>query len=99
VTLSTPQLVDRAWGRWSGEGRNLTIRHSVLSVDGELVTFVADYDLPNRAVQSQSTLRFPSKEQIDVWLRQWGFSNITYYGDWSGSLWTSNSPEIIVIAA
>lgn len=101
--------LDQPWKRWTPEaslhstidskGNTASARHTVISVTGEFVTFVTDYDLLGRRLQSQSTLRFLRKDEIDRRLRERGFSEITCYGDWAGSPYEANSREIVVIAA
>lgn len=101
--------LDRPWERWTpdaplrtppdGDGSTASARHAVTCVRGEVVTFVTDYDLPGGRLSSQSTLRFLSKEAIGRHLRQQGFLDVSYYGDWSRAPFASNSREIVVIAS
>ncbi len=101
--------LDRPWRRWTPDaslrtapdcdGNTASARHTVTCVRGEFVTFVTDYDLPAGRLSSQSTLRFLPKEAIDHHLREQGFLDISYYGDWSGSTFANSSREIVVIAS
>ena len=100
--------LDRPWERWTpdaslrtvpdSDGNTASARHTVTSVRGELVTFVTDYDLPGGRLSSRSTLRFLPKDAIDRHLRQQGFLNISYTGDWSGFPFANNSREIVAVA-
>lgn len=101
--------LDRAWERWTPEaslqtvldnsGNRVSARHSVIFMQGEFVTFATNYELPGGRLTSQSTLRFLPQTQIDQRLKDNGFVDIDYYGDWSGSSFVSSSREIVVIAS
>jgi SAM-dependent methyltransferase len=47
---------------------------------------------------SESTLRFPSRDAIALLLAAASFSSVDWIGDWAGSPFRSESPEIIALA-
>ena len=99
----------RAWERWTPEasirtvtdddGRAVRVWHEVSTVAGDLVSFRTTYRFADRDLVSASRLRFPSRPAVERALRDTGFDDLTWFGDWDGSPWTDASPEIIVAAA
>jgi SAM-dependent methyltransferase len=99
----------RPWETWTPEAvtevvdENGTLVRTwgeVVSVDGELVTFVAWFESPawEEPRVSRSTLRFLPAGSLDHFLTQCGFVIDERYGDWDRSLLTPASREIITIA-
>jgi SAM-dependent methyltransferase len=101
----------RSWTDWTrqrttgsyttADGTRFTSWVQVTDVTGDLVTFDAHnvFEPTRRDIVSVSTLRFRGRRQIESALNAVGFAAPTVYGDWDRSPVTSDSPELIFVAA
>ena len=100
----------RAWESWT-ENQTLTsadvpgigdvdVYYQTTRTWDEFVTFDAVFTLKSTGERliSESTLRFPDPQTIAQLLHDSGFGQIDWIGDWDGSAFSDDSPEIIVIA-
>lgn len=98
----------RAWERWTPEavrvldvagiGR-VDVANTVLAVDGEIVTFDSRYAFADgTALTSRSRLRFAPQATIARLLREAGFAEVTWFGDWNCGPVTPDSAELIAVA-
>jgi SAM-dependent methyltransferase len=97
----------RAWERWTPDevdvvqdaaGNPVRVFTEVLAADGRRLTFRNHFVCPDGELLSDSTLLFLSHAEIAQRLAEAGFTRIEIFGDWDGSAFTDESPEIIVIA-
>lgn len=98
----------RAWERWRPALTRRTVRapggeawevsFDVRSVEGDLVTFDAVFRSASEVLVSESTLRFPSLDDVARCLAAAGMTVVETYGDWSRSPVTPASPELVVVA-
>ncbi|MEL7211407.1 MAG: class I SAM-dependent methyltransferase [Pseudomonadota bacterium] len=98
----------QAWTRWTPEhsgppidlenGRSVRVIRDVLNVKGERVAFSETYILSDRqkAILSESTLRFASFATIKHLANAAGFRVASVAGDWNGAMLGTESPEIIL---
>jgi SAM-dependent methyltransferase len=100
----------RAWEHWT-EGETREVRdvdgigpvevfYQVKAVEAEHVTFDAVFTLLDTGEKrgSESRLRFADRETIARLLAEAGFATPDWLGDFDGSQYSQNSPEIIPIA-
>lgn len=99
-----------AWLSWTPEKSRcridherhgpIDVWHEVTHVDGEQVTYVSSYNFEKggRTYTNEGKLSFPSYQAIHAQLAQAGLRLLATSGDWTGSPFTSASPEIIVTA-
>jgi SAM-dependent methyltransferase len=78
----------------------IDIWHEVVSVDGERVKFTSTYRFVKRGqiYSNAGELAFPSHQAIREQLAQAGLKILETAGDWTGTPFTTASPEIIVTA-
>jgi len=78
---------------------SVEIHYDIASADGALVTFETHFRFaPDDIVVAPTTLRFMSRDELAAFLRDAGFTDVTWFGDWDRSPISATSPEIIVIA-
>jgi SAM-dependent methyltransferase len=66
---------------------------------GDLVSFQTSYQLPHGTLTTNSTLRFPSREQVEALIAGSGLVVRNLFGDWdAGPFEASRSREVIFIA-
>jgi SAM-dependent methyltransferase len=71
----------------------------VIGRDGELISFRTCYSSPQRTLITTSTLRFPSREQVETLMAKVGLGVREVFGDWNGGRFESaRSREIIFVA-
>lgn len=99
-----------AWLSWTPEKSRrridheehgpIGIWHEVTRVEGERVAYVSSYHFEkgDRTYTNEGELAFPSYQAIHAQLAQAGLRLLAVAGDWTGSLFTTASPEIIVTA-
>ncbi len=88
------------------------VHYDISAVAGELVTYETCFRLtgagggpapageaPDGTVVVPDTLRFTDQPEVAAFLAEAGLTRVTWYGDWDGSPYTPDSPEIIAIAA
>ncbi|WP_372347550.1 trans-aconitate 2-methyltransferase [Streptomyces sp. KL116D] len=99
--FETRNPLARAWERWgSARVGDVRVTHDVVGgFDGRTVTFTTTYDVVGwgGAEVSRSTLRFLSEGELDGFLTEAGFTVTARYGDWTGSPFAPDSPEIITV--
>jgi ubiquinone/menaquinone biosynthesis C-methylase UbiE len=100
----------RPWESWTSTATRrqhhlqdtepVQVHHQWLKAHADLVTFETQFNFPEsgRRETSLSTLRFPSLSVIAALLTHAGFRGIEWLGDWDGSPFTDESPEIIAVA-
>jgi ubiquinone/menaquinone biosynthesis C-methylase UbiE len=77
----------------------VAIHYDVTSSDPALVTYETHFRFaPDDIVVAESTLRFMSGDELAAFLRDAGFADMTWFGDWDHSPVSATSAEIIVIA-
>lgn len=99
-----------AWRAWNPHDSRVALHHptdgpvtawveTTRVVDG-LVTFVWRYrfEATGEVVASESTLRFPSRTEVEWSLAETGFALEAAYGDWDGAPLGVGSPEMIFVA-
>jgi ubiquinone/menaquinone biosynthesis C-methylase UbiE len=75
------------------------IHYDVTSTDPTFVTYETHFRFaPDDIIVATSTLRFMSREELAVFLRDAGFTDVTWFGNWDRAPISATSPEIIVIA-
>jgi SAM-dependent methyltransferase len=107
LAFETRNALVKEWETWNEENYepvagngNVEVRHRIASVEGPLVTFETHFRFAaDDTVIAPHTLRFMTKDELDDFLAETGFTDITWYGDWDGSPASDTSPEIIVIAS
>lgn len=111
LAFETRNPVRRSWADWTRErttgsyttadGTRFTSWVQVTDVTGDLVSFDAHnvFEPTGQDIVSVSTLRFRGLQEIESALMTVGFAAPTVYGDWDRSAATSNSPELIFVAA
>jgi ubiquinone/menaquinone biosynthesis C-methylase UbiE len=98
------------WRTWTPEETRETVQvpgigaveihYDVTSTDPTFVTYETHFRFaPDDIVVAISTLRFMSRDKLAAFLREAGFAEVTWFGDWDRSPATAVSPEIIVIAS
>jgi ubiquinone/menaquinone biosynthesis C-methylase UbiE len=100
----------RAWEGWTKAATRQThhvpgigevqVHCQLIEADGEHVSFetVFHFTETGRRERSVSRLRFPSRSQIDGLLKVAGYAAVEWLGDWDGSPFAPESPEIIALA-
>jgi hypothetical protein len=75
------------------------VHNDIASAAGDLVTYETHFRFaPHDVVVTTDTLRFMRQAELAAFLRDAGFTEITWFGDWDRSPVSPASPEIIVIA-
>jgi hypothetical protein len=75
------------------------IHNDIASATGNLVTYETHFRFaPDDIVVAPDTLRFMSQAELAAFLRDTGFTDVTWFGNWDRSPISAASPEIIVIA-
>ncbi|WP_338700152.1 methyltransferase domain-containing protein [Streptomyces sp. Q6] len=94
----------RAWESWTPdrwvEVDGVRVTHEVVrDFDGRTVTFTTTFASPAWAAPevSRSTLRFLAPDELDGFLGEAGFAVEARYGDFDGSPFAADSPEIISV--
>jgi len=91
-------------GEWAGRVRSLPggqglERLEITGQDGEFISFQTSYRLAHRTLTTSSTLRFPSREQIEALIAPSGLAVREVFGDWDASPFeAARSREMIFIA-
>ena len=110
LTFETRNPAFRAWEKWTPDQATgqaaipeiglITIYYDVQTVTDKLVTFnTSIHYASEEVVVVPSTLRFMPQGELARHLQQAGFTNLVWVGDWDGSPFQPDSPEIIVIAS
>jgi hypothetical protein len=106
--LRNPQV--EAWRSWNPDESRVRLTHptggpvtacvETTRVGGGLVTFVwrHRFEATGEVLVSESTLRFPSRVDVEWSLADSGFTVEAAYGDWDGSPLGVRSPEMIFVA-
>lgn len=98
-----------AWEAWTPDKTRKTVavpqlgtvavHHDVTRAQPPLVTFDTCFHFENGdQVSAESTLRFVGQDALGGFLRDAGFSDVTWYGDWDRSAVNAASPELIAVA-
>ena len=110
IAFETRNPAVREWQEWNprdtrqrvdADGVVADVHYDICAVAGELVTyetwfrFAGDRD----ALVVPDTLRFMDQAQVAAFLAAAGLPRVTWHGDWDGSPYGPDSPEIIAIAA
>jgi len=106
--FETRNPLAKTWELWTPQhvgppvplanGTTVQVTHNVVRLDEDCVTFSESYTFhpTNETVTSVSTLRFVTRALIERYAQDAGFEVATVKGDWDGSPFTEQSPEIIV---
>ncbi|WP_028534494.1 class I SAM-dependent methyltransferase [Paludibacterium yongneupense] len=98
------------WRRWrpdasrraitTAAGESVEVWYDGVALHGERLSFDEHYRfaLDDTEIVSSSCLRFIGRERLADHLFAAGFAGASWYGDWDGSPWRPDSPEIIVAA-
>ena len=96
------------WVReWAGRSRLVRISRGeevletleITDQEGEFISFQTSYRFPQGTLTTSSTLRFPSREQVELLIGHSGLVVSDVYGDWDASPFeAARSKEIIFIA-
>ena len=71
----------------------------ITSAKGEFVSFRTLYQFPHESLTTHSTLRFPSRQQVESLVARSGLAVRQVFGDWDGSSFEqTGSREIIFVA-
>jgi len=90
-------------GKWNAKSRMLSSGQisETLTITGvveEFISFQTLYRTPNEILTTSSTLRFPSREQIEAMIDCSGLAVRDVFGDWNASPFEpTRSPEMIFI--
>ena len=100
----------REWEQWTpagsrgrvsidGEGE-VEVWTSLRRVDDAFVEFVMHYRFlaTGEELESPQTIRFPTQSEVALQLAAAGFTPEIWCGDWDGTPYSEQSPEIIIIA-
>ncbi|MBM3532340.1 MAG: class I SAM-dependent methyltransferase [Alphaproteobacteria bacterium] len=109
ITFATRNRAVEAWKSWVPEATRerievpgigiVEVHYDIRSVEGALVTFETHFCFgPGDSAVTASTLRFMTQDEVAHALGESGLDPVTWYGDWDGSPFHVDSPEIIVIA-
>jgi len=80
-------------------GGHILERLEITGEDGALISFRTSYSFPDETLTTNSTLRFPSREQVEALIDRSGLLLRDVYGDWDASPFVAaRSREIIFIA-
>ncbi len=98
----------RDWENWVAEDVDVvdlpghgkvTVGYQTVAVDGPLVTYEIRFDFGgNDKTVATDVLRFMEQAELEAFLQDTGFTDITMLGDWDGSVVGPASPELIAIA-
>ena len=73
--------------------------HASIGEDGEFISFQTSYRFPHVTLTTSSTLRFPSREQVETLIASSGLVVRNVFGAWdAGPFEAARSREIIFIA-
>ncbi len=109
LAFETRNPVVREWTTWTpeetteevevpGQGR-VRVHYDIAAVEGERVTFETHFRFAvDDVVVAPHSLRFMDRDRLAGFLAEAGFDNVLWYGDWTGSAWQQESPEIIAVA-
>jgi 2-polyprenyl-3-methyl-5-hydroxy-6-metoxy-1,4-benzoquinol methylase len=95
--------IDRV-GEWTGRCRargdgQITETIQITGADREFISFQTSYQIPGGTLTTDSTLRFPSREQVAELITRSGLVVRDVFGGWSaGSFEPERSREMIFIA-
>ena len=71
----------------------------ITGADGEFISFQTSYRVPDGTLTTNSTLRFPSREQVEALIARSGLIVRDLFGDWSASPFEAErSREMVFIA-
>jgi hypothetical protein len=90
-------------GKWNAKSRILSSGQisetlTITGVVGEFISFQTLYQTPDEILTTSSTLRFPSREQIESLIECSGLAVRDVFGDWNASPFEpTRSPEMIFI--
>jgi len=108
--FETRNRLAREWEKWipanvaevtDHDGRVVRMFRTLETpVAGDSVSFTHTFSSPgwNTPQTSRSTLRFLEAERLASFLSEAGLAIEEQFGDWDGSAFTAESPEIITIA-
>jgi SAM-dependent methyltransferase len=75
------------------------IHNDIASANGNLVTYETHFRFaPHDVVVAADTLCFMTQAELAVFLRDTGFTDVTWFGNWDRSPISAINPEIIAIA-
>ncbi|HET6158147.1 MAG TPA: methyltransferase domain-containing protein [Dongiaceae bacterium] len=75
------------------------LHYDVTAHEGAFVTFETHFRFaPDDIVVAPTRLRFMTRDELAAFLRETGFTSVTWFGNWDRSPVSTTSPEIIVIA-
>jgi ubiquinone/menaquinone biosynthesis C-methylase UbiE len=75
------------------------IHYDIAKADGAFVTFETHFRFaPHDVVMAPTTLRFMNQSELAAFLREAGFADVTWFGNWDRSTPGATSPDIIAIA-
>lgn len=109
LAFETRNALKREWEEWIPEKSTehfdvpghgpLTVFNSLGQIDYPLVTFMTHFIFGAGDIRVEpATLRFLKKDEMLALLAKAGLAVERLYGDWDGSPWMPESPEIIVQA-
>ena len=108
LAFETRNPTARIWDQWQPEeprrsqSADLPVVESyrvVQSVEGEFVTYEHHLRFGDEKQVSGSTIRFIPQDRLARLLDAAGFCDVGWYGDWDRTPVTTDSPELIVVAA
>lgn len=80
-------------------GTNILETLTITGQQGQFISFQTSYQLPLQTLTTNSTLRFPSREHVEVLIARSGLAARDVFGDWNASPFdAARSREIILIA-
>lgn len=75
------------------------VHNGIAAAGDNLVTYETHFRFaPDDIVVAVDTLRFMSQAELAAFLRDTGFTDVTWFGNWDRSPISATSPEIIAIA-
>jgi SAM-dependent methyltransferase len=91
-------------GEWSARSRTLSGGQiaeilNITSADDEFISFQTSYRCSDRTLTTNSTLRFPSREQVEALITRSGLALRDVFGDWKATPFEAvRSREMIFVA-
>jgi hypothetical protein len=93
-------------GEWAARSRVCTLSGEQLvetleitDKNGEFISFQTSYQFPQETLTTSSTLRFPSREQVEALIAHSGLTVRDLFGDWkAGTFEPARSREMIFVA-
>ena len=80
-------------------GAQLVETLEITGKDGEFISFQTSYRFPHVTLTTSSTLRFPSREHVEILIKRSGLVVRDVFGDWdAGPFEATRSREVIFIA-